>query len=132
MQMIPIERSNMSKTEFKYKQIIVVRTDLTMGKGKLAAQVGHAAVSSAEEARKRKPKWWQAWLREGQCKVAVKVKDLNALLELEREALLMKLPHSLITDRGLTQLPPATVTCLGIGPAPAVQIDKITGDLHLL
>jgi len=122
----------MSQEEFEYKQVIVVRTDLKMGKGKLAAQVGHAAVSAAEEARKRRSKWWQAWLREGQCKVAVKVKNLADLLELQKEAVGMKLPHSLITDRGLTQLPPSTVTCLGIGPAPAIQIDKITGKLPLL
>lgn len=122
----------MSQEEFEYKQVIVVRTDLKMGKGKLAAQVGHAAVSAAEEARKRRSKWWQAWLREGQCKVAVKVKNLAELLELQKEAVGMKLPHSLITDRGLTQLPPSTVTCLGIGPAPAIQIDKITGKLPLL
>jgi PTH2 family peptidyl-tRNA hydrolase len=118
--------------EFKYKQAIAVRVDLRMGKGKLAAQVGHAAVSSAEESRKKSPEWWRAWLKEGQCKVVVKAKDLNAILELQREAIAMKLPHSLITDRGLTQLPPATTTCLGIGPAPSVQVDKITGKLPLL
>ena len=122
----------MSQTEFKYKQSIVVRVALKMGKGKLAAQVGHAAVSSAEEARKKSPEWWQAWLKEGQCKVVVKAKDLDEILELQREAIMMKLPHCLITDRGLTQLPPSTITCLGIGPAPSVQVDKITGNLPLL
>jgi len=122
----------MSQEEFKYKQVIAVRADLKMSKGKLAAQVGHAAVSAAEEARKNYPEWWQAWLKEGQCKVAVKVKDLDELLELQREAIQMKLPQSLITDRGLTQLPPSTVTCLGIGPAPSTQVDKITGKLSLL
>ena len=122
----------MSKEESEYKQIIAVRRDLKMGKGKLAAQVGHAAVSAAEEARKKHPRWWQAWLKEGQCKVAVKVKSLTELLELQREAIQMKLPYSRITDRGLTQLPPSTVTCLGIGPAPSIQIDKITGKLPLL
>jgi PTH2 family peptidyl-tRNA hydrolase len=122
----------MSQEEFKYKQVIAVRADLKMGKGKLAAQVGHAAVSAAEEARKKYPEWWQAWIKEGQCKVAVKVKDLDELLGLQREAIQMKLPHSLITDRGLTQLPPSTVTCLGIGPAPSIQVDKITGKLPLL
>lgn len=122
----------MSQEEFKYKQVIAIRTDLKMGKGKLAAQVGHAAVSAAEEARKKHPEWWQTWLKEGQCKVAVKVKSLAELLEFQRKVIQMKLPHSLITDRGLTQLPPSTVTCLGIGPAPAIQIDKITGKLPLL
>jgi len=122
----------MSQEEFEYKQVIAVRTDLKMSKGKLAAQVGHAAVSAAEEARKRRSEWWQTWLTEGQCKVAVKVKNLAELLELQREAIQMKLPHSLITDRGLTQLPPSTVTCLGIGPAPSIEVDKITGKLPLL
>ncbi|MDH5449134.1 MAG: peptidyl-tRNA hydrolase Pth2 [Candidatus Bathyarchaeota archaeon] len=122
----------MSQEEFKYKQVIAVRTDLKMSKGKLAAQVGHAAVSASEEAKKKHPEWWQAWLKEGQCKVAVKVKNLAELLELQKEASQMKLPYSLITDRGLTQLPPSTVTCLGIGPAPSIQIDKITGKLPLL
>jgi len=122
----------LSQEEFKYKQVIVVRTDLKMGKGKLSAQVGHAAVSAAEEARKKNSEWWQAWLKEGQCKVAVKVKNLAEILKLEREAIQMKLPHSLITDRGLTQLPPATVTCLGIGPALSTDINKITGKLPLL
>lgn len=118
--------------EFEYKQVIIVRTDLKMGKGKLAAQVSHAAVSSAEETRKRRPEWWRAWLEEGQCKVTVKVQGLAELLALEKEASHMRLPFSLITDRGLTQLPPSTVTCLGIGPAPSVQVDKITGKLPLL
>ena len=122
----------MLQEEFEYKQVIVVRTDLKMDKGKLAAQVGHAAVSSAEETRKTRPEWWQAWLEEGQCKVAVKVQGLAELLDLKKEARHMKLPYSLITDRGLTQLPPSTVTCLGIGPAPSVQVDKITGKLPLL
>lgn len=122
----------MSQEGLKYKQVIVVRTDVKMGKGKLAAQVGHAAVSAAEEARKKYPEWWEAWMNEGQCKVAVKVKSLAELLGLQKDAIRMKLPHSLITDRGLTQLPPSTVTCLGIGPAPSMQVDKITGKLPLL
>jgi len=122
----------MSQEEFKYKQVIAMRIDLEMGKGKLAVQVSHAAVSAAEETRKKYPKWLQAWLKEGQCKVAVKVKSLAELLELQKEATQMELPHSLITDRGLTQLPPDTVTCLGIGPAPSLKIDKITGKLPLL
>ncbi|MDH5771296.1 MAG: peptidyl-tRNA hydrolase, partial [Candidatus Bathyarchaeota archaeon] len=47
-------------SEFKYKQVIVLRVDLKMSKGKIAAQAGHAAVSAAEEARKRCREWWKA------------------------------------------------------------------------
>lgn len=122
----------MSPEVFGYKQVIVVRADLRMGKGKLAAQAGHAAVSAAENARKSHAKWWRAWLDEGQCKVALKAANLAELLSLQKAAAQMKLPYSLITDRGLTQLPPNTVTCIGIGPAPTLQIDKLTGTLPLL
>ncbi|MCW4051879.1 MAG: peptidyl-tRNA hydrolase Pth2 [Candidatus Bathyarchaeota archaeon] len=122
----------MGNQDFKLKQAIAVRIDLKMGKGKLAIQVAHAAVASAERARKNRYEWWAEWLNEGQRKVAVKAKNLPDLLGLERAAAQMKLPYSLITDRGLTQIPPATVTCLGIGPAPATKIDKITGKLRLL
>jgi PTH2 family peptidyl-tRNA hydrolase len=124
--------SGKSHEGFKFKQVIAVRTDLKMGKGKLAAQVGHAAVSAAEEAKRKYPEWWKAWLEEGQCKVAVKVKSFEELSALQKVAAQMKLPYSLIVDRGLTQLPPDTATCLGIGPAPSTQVNKITGELPLL
>jgi PTH2 family peptidyl-tRNA hydrolase len=118
--------------EFKYKQVIVLRADLQMSKGKIAVQVAHAAVSAAEEARKKFTEWWRAWLKEGQRKIVVKVKSLEELLTLEQEAKDASLPHTLIEDRGLTEIPPGTVTCLGIGPAPAAKVDKITGELPLL
>ena len=118
--------------EFEYKQVLIFRTDLKMGKGKLAAQAGHAAVSAAEEARKRHRTWWEAWLFEGQRKIAVKVKDEKELSELESAAKDLGLPNALIIDRGLTQIPEGTVTCLGLGPAPEGLVDKLTGKLPLL
>lgn len=117
---------------FKFKQAIVVRRDIGMEKGKIAVQVGHAAVSAAEEARKKRRAWWKAWLNEGQCKVALKVSSEAELIELERKARRMKLPAVVIRDRGLTQIAPGTVTCLGLGPAPSELVDVITGRLPLL
>jgi len=117
---------------FSYKQVIVVRTDIKMSKGKVAAQAGHAAVSAAEYARKNRPEWWSPWIGEGQCKIAVKANSERELLELERKARNAGLPAALIVDRGLTELPPETVTCLGIGPAPSDKVDIITGKLSLL
>jgi len=119
-------------SEFRYKQVIVFRSDLRLSKGKIAAQAGHAAISAAEKARKRHKEWWNAWMKEGQCKIAVKVKSEKELLELEKQAKDLTLPCALIVDRGLTEVPPGTVTCLGIGPAPAEKIDKITGMLPLV
>ncbi|KON31681.1 peptidyl-tRNA hydrolase [miscellaneous Crenarchaeota group-1 archaeon SG8-32-3] len=118
--------------EFEYKQVIVFRSDLKLSKGKIAAQAGHAAVSAAQKAHNRHRDWWDAWLFEGQRKVAVKVKDEKELLELEEQANDMDLPNALIIDRGLTEVPPGTVTCLGIGPAPATKVDRLTGNLSLL
>jgi PTH2 family peptidyl-tRNA hydrolase len=119
-------------SEFRYKQVIVMRTDLKMGKGKIAAQASHAAVSAAEEARKHHRAWLNAWLDEGQRKVVVKVSNEADLLQLKEQAGRMRLPCALVYDRGLTQLPPDTLTCLSIGPAPNERVDKITGNLPLL
>ncbi|MCW3981964.1 MAG: peptidyl-tRNA hydrolase Pth2 [Candidatus Bathyarchaeota archaeon] len=124
--------SVLHESEFRFKQVIAVRTDLQMGKGKLAAQVGHAAVSAAENARRFSSEWWEEWLKEGQCKVVVKVSSLELLLNLREQASQKCLPFSLIKDRGITQLPPNTVTCLGIGPAPSEDVDRITSRLALL
>ena len=125
-------RISCDSSAFSYKQVIVVRTDIKMSKGKIAAQAGHAAVSASEYARKNRPEWWNPWIREGQCKIAVKVKSEQELLELERKARNEGLPAALIVDRGLTELPPETITCLGIGPAPSDKVEIITGKLSLL
>jgi PTH2 family peptidyl-tRNA hydrolase len=118
--------------EFEYKQVIVFRMDLQMSKGKIAAQAGHAAVSAAQDAFVHHKKWWEAWLYEGQKKVAVKVPSEKELGELEKGADELGLPHALIIDRGLTEIPEGSVTCLGIGPAPSAMIDRLTGKLKLL
>lgn len=127
-----VQEPSADSPTFRYKQVIAMRTDLKMSRGKIAVQVGHAAVSAAEEARKKYPDWWAAWMKEGQCKIAVRVDSEQVLLELEERATKSKLPTALIIDRGLTEIPPDTITCLGIGPAQTAQIDALTGKLPLL
>jgi|SRR5580704_16227510 PTH2 family peptidyl-tRNA hydrolase len=114
------------------KQVMVVRTDLEMGKGKIAAQVAHAALESAEESMHMRTSWYQDWKSQGQAKIVLKGTSDAQLHELFKKARSMGLPSSLIQDAGRTQLEPGTVTCLGIGPAPVDLIDKITGQLKLL
>ena len=118
--------------EFEYKQVLVFRMDLKMSKGKIAAQAGHAAICAAQAARDQHKKWWEAWMYEGMRKIAVKVPGEKELGDLEKDADDLGLPHALIVDRGLTEVPEGTVTCLGIGPAPAEKIDRLTGKLKLL
>ncbi len=122
----------MDEPEFEYKQVLVFRKDLKMSKGKIAAQAGHAAVSAAQDAFTHNKKWWEKWLFEGQRKIAVKVPTEKELGELEEAADKMGLPHALIVDRGLTEIPAGSITCLGIGPAPAKIVDRLTGELPLL
>jgi len=121
----------LKKGEMEYKLVVVIRDDLEMSGGKLAAQVSHAAVSCALEAKARRPKWFSGWYREGQRKVVLRVKGVDDLRALKEKAARAGLPHALISDAGLTELPPNTTTCLGIGPAPEKDIDPITGSLPL-
>ncbi len=115
-----------------YKMVIVVRKDLGLSCGKMAAQVAHAAVECTLRAEKMKVPYLKEWHREGQKKVVVKVNSLRELYELEFKAKQLGLVTALIRDAGLTEVPPGTVTCLGIGPAPEEIVNKVTGSLPLL
>lgn len=116
----------------EFKQVIVVRRDLGMGTGKIAAQVAHAAVMGVEKTKTYKRAWFDAWFDSGQAKVVVKVKGMEKLREVKERAENLRLPVVQVQDSGLTQIPPGTTTCVGIGPAPADLIDKVTNDLKLL
>ena len=115
-----------------YKQVIVIRTDLNMGKGKIAAQACHASIEAFIKAQKVCPEVVEEWLKEGQKKVVVKVRSEEELMEIFKEASQEGLPCSLIRDAGRTQLAPGTSTAVAIGPEREEKIDKITGRLKLL
>ncbi len=115
-----------------YKQVIIVRTDLGMSRGKTCVQVAHASLGSAEKAQRYVEEWYDSWRGEGQKKVVVKAKGERELYELFELAKGARLPCYIVNDAGLTELPPGTTTALGIGPAPNGDMDKITGDMKLL
>lgn len=112
-----------------YKQVIIIRKDLKLQKGKLAAQVAHASLSAY---RKATPAAAKAWESEGEKKVVVKVDSLEELMKLYELATFKKLPCALIKDAGRTQVPKGTITAVGIGPAREKDIDAITGKLKIL
>ena len=116
----------------EFKQVIVVRKDLRMGIGKIASQVGHAAVLGVERCRKYNKLWLRNWFNEGQPKIVVKVNSIEELLQVQTDAEKLMMPLVIVQDRGLTQIPTGTVTCIGIGPAPSDIIDKVTSKLKLL
>ncbi len=70
---------NVLLRNFSHKMSLVVRMDLKMGRGKIAAQCAHAAVGAYKAAAASKPKVAQAWEECGQPKVALKAADLQEL-----------------------------------------------------
>ena len=112
------------------KLALVVRADLGMGRGKIAAQVAHAAVAAVLANGGSRD--FAAWLAEGQPKVVLKVASAEQLAEVVRGAVAAGLPVELIRDAGRTQVEPGTVTCCAVGPADSGRVDALTGALSLL
>jgi peptidyl-tRNA hydrolase, PTH2 family len=112
------------------KLVLLVRTDLDMGRGKIAAQVAHAAVLAVLATRASAD--CAAWLAQGQPKVVLRVGDEHELSQIAAAALAAGLHVEVVQDAGRTQVPPGTPTCCAIGPAPAARVDQLTGGLSLL
>jgi len=115
-----------------YKQTIVIRADLKMGKGKIGGQCSHASVSAYERIRKSDPDIARAWTEEGQKKIVLKVQSESELLEYFKKGQMAGIPCELIRDAGHTQLEPGTITCFGAGPWDEEELDKVFGMLKLL
>jgi peptidyl-tRNA hydrolase, PTH2 family len=112
------------------KLALVVRADLGMGRGKIAAQAAHAAVAAALAAIGTTD--FRAWLSDGQPKVVLRATGEEHLAEIAAQASSAGLPVQVIHDAGRTQVAVGTPTCCAIGPARDVRIDAVTGELPLL
>lgn len=110
------------------KQVILVRKDLNLSKGKLSVQVAHASAEAVLKSNKEKINEWRTFSK----KVVLVVDSENDLLKYKKEAEKLKLVTALIRDAGLTEIPENTLTCLAIGPDEDEKIDKITGKLKTL
>ena len=126
------------------KQVIVMRSDLGMRKGKMIAQGAHASIAFLTRRLQRsrflgipvRPKLTaaeQKWINGIFAKVCVKVGGVAELLGIYEDAKAAGLEVHLITDSGLTEFHgQPTHTCLAIGPDYAEKIDVVTGHLQLL
>ncbi len=108
---------------------MVVRTDLKMGKGKIAAQCCHGSIGSYKKSSKEKIRKWE---NEAYAKVVCKVKTADELLALKKLAEKKNITNYLVIDAGRTQIPTSSVTVLALGPDEDKIIDEVTGDLKLL
>jgi len=111
------------------KQVILVREDLKLPRGKTAAQVSHASLEAAMKSSKNKLEKWKS---EGSKKVILSVKDKEELFKYKDKAKKLNLKIALIKDAGRTFLKESDYTCLGIGPDEESKIDKVSRDLKLL
>ena len=131
------------------KQVIVIRTDLNMRKGKIAAQAAHASmkvfldrlqefqppvndtVKKTIQYRTDQP--WHIWIEGAFTKICLQVSVEQELIDLYEYALHMRIPAAMIVDSGKTEFHNVpTRTCIAIGPWWSDEIDKITGHLELL
>jgi peptidyl-tRNA hydrolase, PTH2 family len=112
------------------KLTLIVRSDLGMGRGKIAAQASHAAVAAALASVGSRD--FRAWLRDGQPKVVLRATSQEHLHAIAEKAHAAGLPVQVIHDAGRTQVAEGTPTACAIGPANASRIDAVTGDLQLL
>lgn len=119
----------MKEADTRYKQVIVIRNDLKLPKGKMASQAAHASVEAVLRADKDIIKSWRS---EGMKKIALKVDSLQELYKLNQQAKDDGITTAIISDAGRTVVEAGTVTCVAIGPASESSIDAITGELKMM
>jgi PTH2 family peptidyl-tRNA hydrolase len=123
------------KNKREVKQVIIIRKDLKMNAGKLAAQASHASISFLVDRFIKKDKLTEAetiWVEEKFTKICLKVNSEEELLRIYQSAKSQNLECVLITDAGLTEFHGVpTKTCIAIGPDFSDKIDKITNNLKL-
>jgi peptidyl-tRNA hydrolase, PTH2 family len=112
--------------------VLILRGELRLTAGKAAVQAAHAAVMLVERAEPRHRAELAAWRAEGQRKIALVAETLEQMVELDRQARGKGILAAWVEDAGLTEVPPGTRTCLGLGPARNADLDPLTGGLPLL
>jgi PTH2 family peptidyl-tRNA hydrolase len=119
-----------------YKMVLVVRQDLGMGVGKIAAQVGHAVLGAYKEIlESQEVKHQEAlfnWEECGQAKIVLKIKNKEEIIALEAKARANGLNTYLVADAGRTQIEAGSITVCAIGPGNSAEIDQVTGHLRLM
>lgn len=129
------------------KQVIIMRKDLKMNRGKIAAQASHACMKiffdrvknifynedGSADVTINFTKEMELWRQGPFTKVCLQVHSEEELLDIYNKAKEKELPVALITDSGATTFHNVpTNTCIAIGPADSDKIDEVTGDLKLM
>lgn len=127
----PLEVERLAEILENFKMVLVVRNDLKMGKGKIAAQCSHATLGLYKKLHNRAPKALNRWEMCGQVKVVVKIEREEDMLLLQERAKSLNIPTHITIDSGRTQIAPNSRTVMAV-LGPADLVDDITGRLKLL
>ncbi|KAI4384691.1 hypothetical protein MLD38_002810 [Melastoma candidum] len=127
----PLEIEQLAHILSDFKMVLVVRNDLKMGKGKIAAQCSHATLGIYKKLQRRAPKALDRWEMCAQPKVVVKIENEEDMLVLQDRAKMLKLPTHITIDAGRTQIAPNSRTVMAI-LGPVEVVDEVTGGLKLL
>lgn len=127
----PLEIEKLADILDDFKMVLVVRNDLKMGKGKIAAQCSHATLGLYKKVLYRAPKALNRWEMCAQPKVVLKIESEEDMLVLQERAKSLKLPTHITIDAGRTQIAPNSRTVMAI-LGPVEVVDDVTGGLKLL
>ncbi|KAA8648783.1 hypothetical protein EYZ11_004910 [Aspergillus tanneri] len=127
------ELASFENNDEEVKLVLVVRTDLGMTKGKIAAQCSHATLACYKYLTAYTPNSpiLRRWERQGQAKIALQVKSEEELQLLQAQAISLGLCARVIQDAGRTQIASGSRTVLGV-LGPKSVVDGVTGHLKLL
>lgn len=127
--------AHLDRRNEEYKMVFVIRTDLKMTKGKVAAQCAHAALACYKSVARSNPDVLAQWERWGQAKITLQCPQEGdgdeQLHTLQAIAMSLNITARIIHDAGRTQIASGSATVLGLGPAPKSVVDMVTGSLKL-
>jgi len=127
------------------KQVMIVRTELGMGVGKISSQVAHASMAIFFNRMEKVPNSsgdlyktlftleMESWMNTAFTKIVLGVETEKEIYEIAEKAKLANIPYAVIVDNGMVGFPGnKTTTCIALGPADSDHLDPITGGLKLL
>mmetsp|Transcript_9170 Transcript_9170/g.18283 ORF Transcript_9170/g.18283 Transcript_9170/m.18283 type:complete len:170 (+) Transcript_9170:193-702(+) len=125
-------RNNFGFMDGPGKMVLVVNMELKMGKGKIAAQCGHAVLGAYKRGLQCAPSAVKVWEQIGQAKICLQCPTEEEMYQIEKKAKSKGLITNLVQDAGRTQIAAGSRTVLAIGPAPEVEFRGLTDHLKLL
>jgi PTH2 family peptidyl-tRNA hydrolase len=131
-----VDSSTLNEIPGETRMALIVRTDLGMTKGKAAAQCAHAALGcyrlmQTDGAESQNLAMLRRWERSGQAKITLQVKSKEEMDLLFAKAISLNINSYIVHDAGRTQIEAGSATVLGLGPAPKMVLDEVTGELKL-